>query len=234
MIVQPQLFLLHFAGGNQYSYSFLKPHLEGTFQCISLELPGRGKRFSEPLLRSKKQAINDYLGQIKAARNDAPFFIYGHSMGAIMAFEVAAMLESLGDVPRAVIATGSAGPDIKREEIRYNLKDEAFINVLQEMGGTPDEVIQNKELLELFMPIIRADFEVVENPDLPSADALSQVTIYAVMGNNEEHAGKIANWNNYTKVESNQHLFEGGHFFIQENEEKLAELIINASKEILV
>ncbi len=223
--MKPQLFLLHFAGGNSYSYTFLTPFLEDQYECIPLELPGRGKRFRQPLITSKKAAIEDYCDQIKALRNKAPFVLFGHSMGAVMAYEIGFRLEAAKDGPKAVVVTGNAGPGIKREKARYNLSDENFVEELIKMGGLPSEAIENKELLNLFIPILRADFKLLENPDIPEASGLKTTPIYAVMGSEEKFAKYINNWEEYTDKGVSTQLMNGGHFFIHNHVEELAEII---------
>ena len=92
-----QLFLLHFAGGNCYSYEFLiKKILRSALSkidCYALELPGRGKRLDEELIVDKNDAIVDYVSQIKKLRNGKPYIIYGHSMGATLGLSVVKKME---------------------------------------------------------------------------------------------------------------------------------------------
>lgn len=232
--MRPQLFLFHFAGGNKYSYTFLTPFLKNKFECIRLELPGRGNRFGQPLLNSKKAAIEDYYNQILSHLTGAPFVLFGHSMGAVLTFEIASRLEKENKAPKAIIVTGNAGPNIERKEIRYNLSDEDFINALAKLGGTPSEVIDNKELFQLFNPILCADFEVVENPDIPVANKLEVTPIYAMMGKDEENADSIDNWMFYSEKEVSTQVLDGGHFFIHDHPETLAQKIIYALKKVSV
>ena len=90
---KPDLFLLHYAGGNVYSFNFIKPYLNGQFNFIPIELPGRGKRMREDLLFNKDLAVKDVLNQILENLNSNPFLIYGHSMGASIGFSVINELE---------------------------------------------------------------------------------------------------------------------------------------------
>src|ERR1043166_8245649 len=84
---KPQLFLLHFAGGNCYSFQFMMPLLRD-FEVVSLELPGRGKRINEPLVTNFDLAANDILRQLRQKLASSSFLIYGHSMGAYLALRV--------------------------------------------------------------------------------------------------------------------------------------------------
>ncbi len=122
-----QLFLLHFAGGNKYSYNFLQSKLKSDIEFIPIELPGRGARFEENLIRDKEEAIQDLFLQIKDKRNGKPYVIYGHSMGAILGFSVTEMLEKENDAPNYLIVSGNPGPlEDHSFSLRYNLDDETF------------------------------------------------------------------------------------------------------------
>lgn len=88
-----QLYLLHFAGGSIYSFDFLRKYISQDVEFLPLELPGRGQRFKENLLKLKSDATEDYFQQIKAKRNGEPYVIYGHSMGASLALKVTNSME---------------------------------------------------------------------------------------------------------------------------------------------
>ncbi len=95
-----QLFLLPFAGGNCYSYNFLRKDVQNlAIELHNLELPGRGKRSRESFSANHQMAVDDYCKQIKELRNGQPYIIYGHSMGADLAFWVTNEMETSGDPP---------------------------------------------------------------------------------------------------------------------------------------
>ena len=225
--IKPQLFLLHFGGGNCYSYQFMRLELEKYFQFIPLELPGRGKRFGEELLFSNKQAVIDYLKQIRSMRNRAPYMIYGHSMGATLGLEVVYELEQLGDSPRGLVVTGNAGPNVKSKTRKtlYLLNDFELKEELRAMGGVPEEVLENEELFNFFSPILRADFEVLEKVDNNPIGRIINTPIVAAMGDLEETSVNIENWKNYTRGEFKFKVFKGNHFFIHDNSVELTKLI---------
>lgn len=230
---KPQLFLLHFAGGSCYSFEFLKNKSQNSFDFISLELPGRGKRFHERLLSNKKEAIQDYVKQIKALRNEQPYLIYGHSMGATLGLSVVKEMELLGDSPLTFIATGNAGPGVEKKTViddagqkikNYLLDDKSFKEVLQKLGGIPEDVLLNDELYFLFSPIIRSDFSILENEELMEIGLRINTPIYALMGTQEESASEISNWQKYTSSRFDADTLDGGHFFIYNYKEILIKL----------
>lgn len=231
-----QLFLLHFAGGSVYSFDFLKKYIKPNIEFIPLELPGRGKRFSEGLLKNKKEAIEDYVTQIKTLRNSKPYLIFGHSMGATLGLSVVEKMEKRGDQPEALIVSGNPGPGIKKEDNtkRYLLEDAEFKIVLKELGGIPDEVLENDELYEFFSPIIRADFEVLENDDFSEKEIRLNTSLHGLMGDEEETCDRIENWRNFTNADFQFKIFKGNHFFINEHAQELAKVIEGYSTHVIV
>jgi surfactin synthase thioesterase subunit len=223
-----QLFLLHFAGGNQYSFEFLKKEVSNV-NFIPLELPGRGKRHREELFKNKSQAIEDYFNQIKSLRNGEPYLIYGHSMGATLGLSVAAKLEAIDDSPELLVFSGNAGPGVtnKKDFLYHELDDARFKEELLDLGGIPTEVAQNDELFNYFSPIIRADFECLEKDSFSEKDLKLKTPIYALMGSEEENSDQIENWKNFTMNNFTHEIVEGNHFFIHNHAEKLANIFTN-------
>jgi external thioesterase TEII len=222
---KPQLFLLHFAGGNCYSFQFLMPLLTG-FEIIPLELPGRGKRIKEDLLKDFDLAAQDMFEQIKS-KVTTPFFMYGHSMGAYLTLRVANMLEKTGKRPAYLFVSGNPGPGVKENKKRYLLEQDAFIEELKSLGGVPEEFITNKELFEFYEPILRADFEVAEKNDLKD-EVASSAPLYAMMGDREEKVEEIANWGRFSNAQFNYEIMEGDHFFIHQHANAIAKIINHA------
>ncbi len=225
-----QLFLLHFAGGNCYSYEFLKKTIPVGFEFIPLELPGRGRRFEENFLFNKAAAVRDYVKQIRRHRNKQPYIIYGHSMGATLGLSVTKKMEKLGDAPIKLIVSGNAGPEHKRAEEhkkrnRYLKSDHDFKNELRKLGGIPEEVLNNKELFDFFNPIIRADFQVIENEIRFEKGIVVEAPIFALMGSEEEDCDQIENWNRFTKTDFKYQIFRGNHFFIHDYPHEIAQII---------
>jgi external thioesterase TEII len=215
-----QLFLLHFAGGNSYSFQFMLPFLE-SFDVVPLELPGRGRRVKETLLTDFDLAVTDYYQQVQARMTGEPFIIYGHSMGAALALRLANRLIRNKKSPVSIVVSGNAGPGVRHTNDMYLLEQQEFIAELRKLGGLPDELIDSEELLHFFMPILRADFQVCEINNLGDDDKID-VPIYAIMGDKEEEAKKIANWARFTSSHFYHEILPGGHFFIHHHPQKIA------------
>jgi surfactin synthase thioesterase subunit len=221
---KPQLFVIHFAGGNYYSYNFLIPLLPD-FDIVPLELPGRGKRIREKLLYDFEQAANDLYNQLTNKLSNGKFIIYGHSMGAYLTLRLCNMLEKVNKSPILIFVSGNAGPGMQLKK-RYQLEDNLLINELKELGGISTELEADRKLLEFFLPIIRADFEIVERSAVHLAmEKPVNAPIYAMMGEDEEQASNIQNWRKFSKTRFDYKLLNGGHFFIYRNAEIIAGVI---------
>jgi external thioesterase TEII len=223
-----QAFFLHFAGGNSYSFNFLKPFVPKNFDFHVIELPGRGKRSNEKLLSVESEAIDDLLNQINSLRNDKPYIIFGHSMGAHLGLRVTKKMEELGDYPKQLIVAGNAGPGTGDEDkYRSTMNDEVLKEELLSLGGVPNEILENEELFSFFSKIMRSDFKILEEGEPLDADFKVSTPIVAVMGDKEETADDIENWRNFTSSTFKSYLLSGNHFFIHDHPAELVKIITN-------
>ena len=221
-----QLFMLHFAGGNVYSFQFLKPYLPVNFAFHPIELPGRGKRINEELLSTESNAVNDLLSQVLSQRNNQPYLIFGHSMGASLGLRVAKRLEELGDPPMRLIVSGNAGPGTKdHDRTRSAMSDDELKEELKALGGVSNEVLEHQEFFDFFAPIVRADFRVLENSKHLDSSFKISSPIVAIMGNEEKTVEQIENWKNFTSNEFKFHILQGNHFFINDHPSELMRII---------
>jgi external thioesterase TEII len=225
MTQKPKVFLLHFAGGSRFSFQFLTPLLPD-FDVETLELPGRGKRVSEDLLKDFNLAALDIYNQLTKKLGSSRFIIYGHSLGAYLALRVSNLLEKAGKFPAYLIVSGNAGPESEDDEKMYLLGQEEFISDLEKLGGVPPEIIRDKELFSFFEPILRADFELAESHEMANEPAV-KTPIFAMMGSQEEKAGEISKWEKFTRSRFNYEILEGDHFFIHKHPGKIAGVIRN-------
>jgi external thioesterase TEII len=220
---KPQLFLLHFAGGNCHSFQFLLPYLND-FDVIRLELPGRGNRIKEALITEFDQAAADIFQQIMTSQTNPHYLIYGHSLGSYLALRVTNMLERANRPPSYLLVSGNPGPGIRDNKKRYLFGAEEFVTELRLLGGIPEEVFQHKELFDFFEPILRADFELAEKNNMPEEKPVN-TPIYALMGDQEEDVDKLFNWSKFTNSSFYAEVLKGNHFFILNHPSRIAQLI---------
>lgn len=223
-----QVFILPFAGGNSYSFHFLKPHFSAASEVHVLELPGRGKRMQEALLKTSNEAIEDYCLQIKSLRRnpETPYVIYGHSMGTILGLAVVRKLEELADPPLRFVGTGSAGPEVTNDLDlrRHQMNDRQLKEELLRLGGAPRELLEDQDMFAFFSKPIRSDFEILYK-SIQWDEVSIRTSAFFVMGNEELFISKINNWKKYTTGPTRFALLPGDHFFIHKHPERIVALI---------
>lgn len=220
---KPKLFLMHFAGGNCYSFQFLMPFLN-SFEVVIVELPGRGQRMGEPLILDFEKASQDFYQQIKPHLDGSPYAIYGHSMGGYFTLKMAGMFEKEGLAPSCIVVSGNAGPGTDRNEKRYLLQGDEFLQELRKLGGVPEIVMENEEMFNFVAPILRADFRLAAENGLEKSEKIN-VPIFALMGDGEDTVEDIRTWENFTSNDFQCQVLSGEHFFIHDHKQRLAEVI---------
>lgn len=212
-----RLFSFPYAGGSTLIFRKWPEALPANVEMCSIELPGRGSRLREPafatmapLVEAIAQAISPYL--------DKPFAFFGHSMGAIISYELSRYLRRRQQViPVHLFISGRRAPQIPDEEPpTYNLPEPEFIDELRRLNGTPREILQHPELMQLIMPQLRADFAVCQTyiytPEAPLDCPIS------VFGGVKDHPVTRTNleaWREQTTASFSLRMFPGDHFFLQ-------------------
>jgi medium-chain acyl-[acyl-carrier-protein] hydrolase len=212
-----RLFCFHYAGGSAQTFYTWPADLPPIVEIGMVQLPGRGHRLSEPkitrllpLSRIVAQALRQYL--------DKPFAFFGHSLGALLCFEVARSLRrENGLEPAHLFISATHAPHCrKRDELLSTLPKDALIEKLHEFNGAPPEALRNEELMGLLLPTIRADFELCETYEYHHEAPLScPITIYGGIEDHEVERERLAAWSEMTSGPSYIRMFPGGHFYIK-------------------
>ncbi len=231
-----KIIALPFAGGSKFSFKNLENHIPNSLEWITLELPGRGNRFNEPILESIDTMVNDLLGQIESHIANETYMIYGHSLGTVLGYELTKKLMAANSkLPQCLYFTGRGAPGTQKMERRSELPKDKFWKRVEELGGLPKEILQHEELLELYYPILKADFKALEDYSFTSIDAPFEIPIYVCIGEDEigEEEDKISitslkAWNNLTKFPQEIAVIPGDHFFILERSKEVSSRIMNA------
>lgn len=229
-----KLFCFPFAGGAAASYNPWKPLLDPSIEMRSIELAARGRRMRDVNYDSIDDAVDDVFSIIKDELSQSPYALYGHSMGSMIAFELAYKIRNAGlPAPKHIILSGRAAPQISRENKRqlHHLADEEFKSQLLEMGGTPKEFFEHPELLELFLPILKGDFRLTETYVHAPKDAPLEVDMTVLSGNQDEDSMEdVEAWKIHTSGTCNIHHFDGDHFFIFDKAQEVTGVINAALK----
>lgn len=222
------LFCLHFAGGNKYSYREYAEKAPSFLNIIALESPGRGARMREPLISDIHALVNDLYNQMSDRVDELPYAIYGHSMGGLVAYLLALkLIKNSHRAPLHLFITGTTGPSsLSRGEVkRHLLGKEEFIKEIKELGGMPDEILQNEELLQYFEPILRSDFMVSENYIHEDHEPLN-IPFTVITGTEEDmELEDIHLWQKESTDRVDFKRLPGNHFFIYKYARDIVEII---------
>lgn len=219
----PRLFCLPFAGGGASSFVAWRRSLPG-IAVAPLQYPGRETRIDEPCPDAVDRLIAD-LADALAPHLDRPYAMLGYSLGARLAFALCHRLRDKGlPAPRALFAVAHRAPDAPPPRPgAARLPPDDFRAHVSAYGGTPDEVFDSPELAELLLPILRADFALVEQA-IPLAPLALPVFAYAGREDAIATPALMEQWRGFTHSSFALRSFPGGHFFAHTAKEFLATL----------
>ena len=224
------LISLPFAGGHARSYQPVEAHLDRAIQVHAIELPGRGRRFQESLMPDLQAMVDDVVPKIAAclATSDS-YAIFGHSMGAKIGLLAAQTLRDMDLPPPChILVSGAAPPSSPVSISRQHLSDDGLSQVLKEMGGASSEALQEPEIMELWLPVLRSDFAAVENYAHRPRTPLS-CPISVLHGREDEIPLTEAKaWREHTIGRFLLHELDGGHFFLFERPAQVARIFERA------
>jgi medium-chain acyl-[acyl-carrier-protein] hydrolase len=214
-----RLFCLPFAGGGASAYYRWTTRLSAGIEVARVHLPGRETRLREPLFNRLKPLVDNLVEEL-LPWIDGPFALFGHSMGALLVFELARGLRRHGLLPIHLFVSGYRAPQLPSSQLPFShLPDAEFIDSVRRYGGLPDLVAQNEELLEIFLPILRADFAMTETYIYQEESPLEcPLTAFGGLSDPKVDHEKILAWNIHTSLRFNTHFFPGGHFFLHDSE----------------
>jgi medium-chain acyl-[acyl-carrier-protein] hydrolase len=211
-----RLFCFPYAGGDVLLYRPWAQGLPPTVELQLIQLPGRGVRLAEspftsvePLIRAAAPALLPYC--------DRPFAFFGHSMGAVISFELSHLLRSEHNLsPQHLFVSGRRAPqEAASHPPIHDLPEPEFIEELRQLNGTPQEVLEHAELLQLFLPLLRADFAVAENYRYEPRPRLDcPITAYCGMEDRDAPREQMEGWREQTTASFALRMLPGDHFFI--------------------
>lgn len=224
-----RLICLPCAGASATMYLSWKRQLPAWIEVCPVELPGRGERLSEPLVDDfETQVVRLCEEQITRMRGN--FALFGHSMGALLAYGIAAHLREVGrPQPRMLFASGSASPSMRDSERLAGLdNDKALIADLRQQGGTPEEVFKSPELLRLTLDILMADYRLCRSFRYRGGSPLAYPLQVLAGREDDIEQERLESWQREAGGEFSLGWFEGGHFFIRQQQPLVLETIKQA------
>lgn len=211
-----RLYCFSYAGGSAFNFLPWQPAFDSAIEVCAVQLPGRGGRMTQEPYRSMPELVAGLL-PVFAQHNELPFAFFGHSLGGLVAFELARSLALHGlRMPMHLFISGSPAPRHRSSTRQvHRLDDAGLIDVLKDYNGTPPELLENRELLAMVLPTIRADFTVAETYRY-RAGRMLDLPITVLAGRLDECSSieQVHGWQRETTGASRVIWFEGDHFFI--------------------
>lgn len=217
---QPQarlrVFCFPYAGGGASAFRSWPEALPAGVELIAIQPPGREGRRAEPPY-TRVGPLVDGIVRALCWNLDRPFVFFGHSVGSIVAFEtVRALRRAYGVSPAHLVVSARRPPQVPSESPPvFDRPRAAFIGELQRLNGTPDEVLRNAEMLELFLPLLRADFELDETYEYRAEARLAcPITVFGGTADPCVDPSLLEGWCGETQGGCDVRLFAGDHFFL--------------------
>lgn len=225
-----KLFCIPFSGGSGEAYFVWKKYLSAEIELLPIDLPGRGRRAQEKPCDVLDDLLDDISEQIiRQLRENDSYAIYGHSVGAMLAYETYYRIkEKSNHEPCHMFFSGRKAPqNMEKRSQNYLLPDEEFLKVIYMYGNNSRRAMENPSLRKMFMPILRADFKIGETYIYKDKDYKIPCNTTVINGSQDMSVADadMNEWKNCTDKSCNIKKVLGGHFFILDNCVHVANII---------
>lgn len=217
-----RLICFPWAGGGSIHYARWGNLLNSSTEVLSVRLPGRESRSRESFFTNIHQMVEELLEVLLPLLKEKQFSLFGHSFGAFSSFAFADVLKKRHHLEPAHIFLSGASAPYSETRIgapkRSQMSDEDFLSWLSSVGGTPAELLNNQEVLKIFLPALKADLHIVENfrCDRPDSPFLScPITCF---DGKDDVPHDLQAWKDVTSGDFTVKMFEGSHFYLKEPE----------------
>jgi medium-chain acyl-[acyl-carrier-protein] hydrolase len=225
-----RLFCFPYAGGGAPVFHPWGSALPESVEVCAVQPPGRGSRIDEAPF-TRLPALAAALARVIPPLLDRPFAFFGHSVGGLVAFELAHRLRAADDpAPAHLFVAGCNPPQLPNPHPPlHNLPDDDLLDELRALGGTPEALLEHVELMDLMLPTLRADFALLETytyrPRLPL-----EVPLTAFGGSDDPRVPPdgLAAWREQTRAAFDLNILPGGHFFLHTCQDRLLGLVMDA------
>ena len=211
-----RLFCFPYAGGSALVYRNWPDLVPKDIEVCLLNLPGRGGRLAEEP-HTRLLPLAEAVGEAIVPHLDKPFAFFGHSMGALIGFELARHLRRQDrPQPAHLFVSGRAAPQVPAADpVTYDLPEDEFIRELRRLNGTPGEVLEHPELMHLVLPLLRADFSVCETYEYTAEPSFDfPITAFGGLQDDEAPRESLEAWAEHTLRSFKLHMLPGDHFFL--------------------
>lgn len=221
-----RLFCLPYSGGSAMLYARWRRLLPSWIDVQPLEWPGRGARMDEPLATNPHDLAAQLATELHG-RLDGSYALFGHSLGAVVAFELIHCLLDRGALaPRVLFASGSEAPAVRDgSRWRLPLSDDALLQELRDLRGTPEEALSNSEIMRATLPVLRADFVMCGAYAYRKRRPLP-CPIHVFGGSDDDTSrDSLEAWRGETSAGFGIDMVAGHHFFIHTQQAEILRLM---------
>lgn len=222
-----RLFCFPYAGSAAHIFRGWQQELPGEIEITPVHLPGRGKRVREKLFTDLLELAEVLTAEL-STHAEKPYALFGHSLGATIAFEVVRGLRRRGlPLPIHLFVSGCRAPQLPRTSYRsYDLPSAELIGRLRVLNGTPSQILESPALMEFFLPIIRADLQMIQTYKYSAEEPLScPISAFGGWQDLEEPPEMISAWREQTTALFQRQMFAGDHFFLHSEPDRLLQAI---------
>lgn len=223
-----RLFCFPYAGGAAAIYHHWHKSFPQAIEVCPVQLPGHGERLKDAPFTQIKPLV-DATAEALLPFFDKPFAFFGHSMGALIGYELSQFLRrEQAPAPTHLFVSGHSAPHLRnRGVVSYNLPHDEFIEELRRLKGTPQEVLDHPELMELMVPLLRADFEICETYSFSHEPPLDlPMTAFGGIADVEVPQEKMESWREHTRESFSLHMLPGDHFFIHTAQPDIIRIVV--------
>ncbi|AIU89020.1 MULTISPECIES: thioesterase II family protein [Pectobacterium] len=227
--VAMRLYAIHHAGGSHMLYRPWASLLPEWIELIALEIPGRGLSFGAPFCQTMEDAIELLLSEIQT---DTPFALFGHSMGALIAYELTLRLQRQHTPPAWLGLSAFLPPHVKNQTAlsRYSWGNNQLMDYLFTLGGIAnlDEFTAEPAVMNMLLDILRSDFSLIDNWRMSDELITENIQAHCFSSREDPVAGHqlMSDWQKYISSSFSHTVFSGGHFYLAKHVEALLDIIV--------
>nr|WP_232290053.1 alpha/beta fold hydrolase [Micromonospora sp. ATCC 39149] len=223
-----RLVCLPHAGGSASAFLPLARAVDPALDVVAVQYPGRQDRRSEPNVGDLR-TLADRIYPVLAGQSDRPLAIFGHSMGAVLAYEVTLRLEAAGKPPVHLFTSGRRAPSRYRDEQVHLRDDQGILAELALLDGTSSELIRDPDVISMIMPALRNDYRAIETYRHEPGRAVA-CPLTALVGDCDPKTSldEARDWAGHTTGPFDLRVFPGGHFYLNGQVPAVAALVSGA------
>jgi medium-chain acyl-[acyl-carrier-protein] hydrolase len=224
-----RIFCFPCAGGGVGDYREWAVECAPQAEVIAMQLPGRGARFGETPVQSIVALVEELVPAM-AGLLDRPFVLFGHSMGGRIAYALANRLKRTGLPAPEVLVVSASRPPTMRGNGAASMPDLELRRYLENLGGVPRQALENAEIMEFMLPLLRAEFQLNDSLPLPVEPLLCAVVACGGKEDRVIQEKDLEGWGLVSRGDFRLEMFPGGHFYLREERTRLVQMLLNYVK----